>query len=238
MDPTYRVVPNEEVVSLREGLASGHFIARLIQVAVILLVLGIIAAIVVPNIVGALEDAKKTADAENMKGLMKAFIDGHSDKKAVPQASGYRFWLALYVGDERAPGDPRPNPSTLYLTPGDASYLVSPADPVADRDRTEAAIIAALAGNGLADLDATHCSYPGPRVGVTSQSRKVGGRIIIITGARNGRGFFEDGYNIIKGNLESHFYRYEEYRNASGDLVARTQPNWANFPSIEPLPDE
>jgi len=100
----------------------------LIEIMVVVIILGILAAIVAPNVIGRVGEAQVTAARQDLRSIESALklyrLDNFSYPTteqglealvAKPADPGIRNWKGPYV--ERVPKDPWGNPY-LYLSPG------------------------------------------------------------------------------------------------------------------------
>lgn len=206
----------------------------LIELLVVIAIIGILAAILIPNILGAIDDAKKTADGDNLKGLMKAYVAGLADQKRAPAvigtSEGPQFWIAMYTTDGSAT-----SPSDKFLEPGDAGFLVSPKDPVMKEDEVTAAIQAAT-GPAVNINSKTVSSYHGPTVATMRAQSTLSGKIIGCTGDRDGVPIFDNGANILYGNIKVEFNEWAECGTIANNTAVPATPTVASFIVTLPLP--
>lgn len=193
----------------------------LIELLVVIAIIGVLAAILIPNILGAIRDAKKTADTANLKELIKQYVAGQAKKLRGPRSVGHRFWVALLAGDGAALGTAAYTVSTtgtstdVYMSSGDVGVLCSPADDVIQKEQVKNSIAAAVAGNqGASAATIDWCSYAGP-AGVAGLNgyltlSKPGGGIVGCTGSRNNVGYFPDGMSVVRSNAEAEFVSWEK----------------------------
>lgn len=192
----------------------GRSIVIIVIVLLVLVALiGVGAAIYIPKVNEAREQAIQYVDGDNLRVLGMAYIAGLADQKRAPAAKGVsegaQWWIALYTSDgAETPSDP-------FLALGDAGRLVSPRDPYREslNERLDSQIADAIAaGSGPAiRIDGKlACSYNGPTVATMRAQSTLVGKVIGCTGDRDGWPIFDDGTNLLYGNLKSEFLTWAE----------------------------
>jgi len=101
----------------------------LIEIMVVVIILGILAAIVAPNVIGRIDDAQVTRVQQDLRGIENALKFYRLDNFAYPTSEQGLDALVTKPADpnirnwkrggylDRLPKDPRGNPY-LYLSPG------------------------------------------------------------------------------------------------------------------------
>lgn len=213
----------------------------LIELLVVIAIIGVLAAILIPNVLGAIEEARKTADANNLKELMGSYTKGYnpSKGKGMPSSTGHRFWLALYVGD--GPGGRLqindPTSSKIYISADACNLLRSPKDgSVRTRDDLQRELGLAITNqSGAQGLSIDYTSYAGPKgAGPNNTPDRALGRgnphgIVGCTGSRGGQGFFDDGFSVVTYNNEASYRTYDSLRDAG----LQYDPNTSTAPAYE-----
>ncbi len=105
----------------------------LIEIMVVVIILGILAAIVAPNVIGRVGDAQVSAAKQDLRGIESALKLYRLDNFSYPTTEqglqalttkpadpNVRHWKGKYL--ERQPKDPWGNPY-LYLNPGNNSEI-------------------------------------------------------------------------------------------------------------------
>ena len=204
----------------------------LIELLVVIAIIGVLAAILLPNIMGALEKASQTTDISNLKGLAGIYISGQTDKKPTPKAKGHRFWLAMFVGDSQGVSGGL-KIDDVYASPSQAGNLLCPKDTQAlSKDEISQAFEDAL-NNGtqgwdqLTGDDTLYTSYAGPRSRRSFSDKKSSG-IIGCDGSRDGLGFFLDGFATVNSSQGTEFKTYEALAEKfPNDWTGEEdEPNW------------
>lgn len=195
----------------------------LIELLVVIAIIGILAAILIPNILGAIDNARKTADGDNLKALMKSFVAGLAENKRPPASDatcdGTIYWIALYTGDGNT-GASATEASDVFLEAGESGLLLSPKD---NSISSEAVLTFVTTNQNLhpdkggaapgyvpAAGDEINCSYFGPKTEAMLLNSRVSGWIVGMTGERGSVALFDDGANIVWGNMKSEFQTWEE----------------------------
>ncbi|MGE0431245.1 MAG: type II secretion system protein [Planctomycetota bacterium] len=191
----------------------------LIELLVVIAIIGVLAAILIPNILSAIAGSKKTADATNLKRLVEQYMAGQAQAKSkkTPKSAGHRFWLALCVGDGPGPGnleitgDDDPD---QYIGVGDSAGLfLSPGDSDAmGQDEVKKALQECVeGGSGVTGLQSSElmCSYAGPKTPKKNMSDKKG-NIVGCNTDRDGASIFDDGFNGVTASGQARYYYYRE----------------------------
>lgn len=184
----------------------------LIELLVVIAIIGVLAAILIPNILSAIRDAKKTTDATNLKRLVEQYTAGQAKDRKKPRSRGWRFWVAMFTGD--GPGGQSNfivnDEDQAYVGSGECGLLISPVDDVPDRSAVKTGIENAIGSNGAQAADNTWVSYAGPQ-----DFRKFdkSGNIVGCTGTRDNIAFFPDGFNVVFGNGSVEFYKFADMRD-------------------------
>ena len=204
----------------------------LIEVVVIVIILGVITVLLLPNIIVPISRGPKTTDISNLKGLVGIYIAGQTDKKSTPKSKGHRFWLAMFVGDPvGVEGGLKID--DLYASPSQAGNLLSPKDAEAlSKDKIAQAFQNAL-DNGiqgwdkLPGKDNLYTSYAGPTSRRAFSNKKSGG-IVGCTGSRDKLGFFLDGFATVNSSQGAEFKTYEQLSEKYPDdwTGEEDEPNW------------
>lgn len=197
----------------------------LIELLVVIAIIGVLAAILLPNIMEALKDGAKTQNISNLKNLVGLYISGQTDKKPTPKAKGHRFWLALFVGDSAGVTGGVKIDNT-YAAPSQAGNLICPEDKdgIKSKDEITNAFQDAIANekqgwDQLPEDDKLYTSYAGPRSRKVFTDKKSMG-IVGCDGSRDGFGFFPDGFTTVNNSQGSEFKSYE-------DLAERFPNDWS-----------
>jgi len=181
----------------------------LIELLVVIAIIGVLAAILIPNILGAIKDARKTADVANLKELVKQYIAGQAKKYKGPRSTGHRFWVAMICGDGVANGyNVVANQTEVYLSVAEAGLLICPEDDNIQKEDLKAKLQGAIGGGGAAGATIDWCSYAGPLNGY--QTFNKNGAIVGCTGSRNNTGYFADGMSVVRQNDEAEFVSWEK----------------------------
>jgi prepilin-type N-terminal cleavage/methylation domain-containing protein len=191
----------------------------LIELLVVIAIIGVLAAILIPNILSAIAGSKKTADATNLKRLVETYLSGQAQAKAkrTPTSVGHQFWLALCVGDGPGAGNLEIQGSDdpdQYVGSGDgAGLFLSPGDQDAlNQDEVKKELENAVqAGSGVGGLQNTDlmCSYAGPAM-PRKNMRDKKGLIVGCTTDRGGASIFDDGFNGVTASAQARYYNYRD----------------------------
>lgn len=209
-------VPVSEVVEPKpQPAAISASLMGCVIVLIILAVLAVVAAIAIPNILSAMNESKKTADIMNLKGLVESYVTGQAMNRPRPTTEGWRFWIALYVGDGE--GDDRAylveNEDQAYLTPAEAGLLISPADPVPDRENLTIGLYDSFGATGAQAANSSWLSYAGPRSAREFHRR---GSVVGATGTRDGVPLFSDGFSMVYSNGTAEFVGFNDMQEQYG----------------------
>ena len=194
------------------------------------LVGGIAVALALPALTDVGVKSRRQADRDHLTRLWGTAAHIHAGGIEPPTSTGYRHWLALYVGDPPE-GPPSPWRNRGFgLHPEAHMLLFSAFDPAAD-PATADALLRALrnqqsgeAGNTPpvthADLGPTHCSYAGPTT--DTLTRLAAGTlppdaIVGATADRNNLGLDPAGSTVIRANGSLDFLPYP---------AAHPAPDW------------
>lgn len=194
---------------------------------VIALALFVFGAVLLPNTgISHREDAYRIADGDNLKGLMKAYVSALADKKREPAnvgvSEGAQFWIAMYTTDGAD------EPSDVFLEPGDAGFLVSPKDPLMKEDEVILAIQGAK-GPDVRINGKTISSYNGPTVATMQDMKTLSGKIIGCTGDRDGVPIFDDGVNVVYGNIKIEFVTWGDVGTIANNTAVPPRPTATTF---------
>ncbi len=204
----------------------------LIELLVVISIIGVLAAILLPNIMDALKQGSRTTEISNLGGLVGIYISGQTDKKPTPKAKGHRFWLAMFVGDSQGVAGGL-KIDEVYATPSQSGNLRCSEDSAAlTKDEITKAFEDALT-NGtqgwdqLTGDDTLYTSYAGPRSRKAFSDKKSAG-IVGCTGSRNNEGFFEEGFATVNSSKGAVFKKYEDLAEKfPNDWTGEEdEPNW------------
>ncbi|MGE0431607.1 MAG: type II secretion system protein [Planctomycetota bacterium] len=191
----------------------------LIELLVVIAIIGVLAAILIPNIIGSIDRTRATTEATSLKRLVETYMSGQAQAhaKRTPKSTGHQFWLALCVGDGPGPGnleitgDDDPD---QYIGSGDAAgLLLSPADsdamPMGEVKR--ALEDAVQAGTGVPGLQSSGlmCSFAGPASPKKNMADRRG-PIVGCTTDRDGVSISADGFNGVTASGQARWYAYRE----------------------------
>ena len=209
----------------------------LVELLVVIAIIGVLAAILIPNILGAIERANQSTDRSNLSNLMNAYITNQTELRT-PYSTGHEFWLALYAGDASGTTNSnfmvRDEDDDVFLPAGQANLLRSPGDDaVLARERIARDINEAIEQQlGVANLTIEHVSYAGP-IGRGPQNlptRAISDRNRVgpcgTTGTRGGMGHFSRGFNGVNPNGDANWF---DYRELAEDEPAYDDPDGPIF---------
>ena len=202
----------------------------LIELLVVIAIIGVLAAILLPNIINAMDESDQIADVDNLKNLCITYTTGLTARKALPKAKGHRLWLAMFVGDQQGTAGGL-KIEDAYASPGySALLLCSRDDAVKGKDEIEREFQEMLDAkrSGWDQLagDEFYTSYAGPR----RTKYFSEGKVVGCTGSRNGVGFFDKGFAIVRGNGSAEFKKYSK-------LASEIPDEWNDENIDEPLWD-
>ena len=216
-----------------------------LEVVVIILCIALLIIVLLPDIDRRDSRGNITHDISNLRSLYGIFISGQTDKKPMPKSVGHRFWLALFVGDpaDKTTGVKIDN---VYAHPSQAGNLINFRD---DGRLSKDEIIAdfqnALTNKiqgweQLPKQDNLYTSYAGPRT-LSAFLKKGSTQVIGCTGSRNGYGFYDDGFSVLRADQSAEFLLYEMLATETPDEWSADQdePSWnstllKNVINIEP----
>ena len=205
----------------------------LIELLVVIAIIGVLAAILLPNIMDAMRQGSKTQDVSNLKNLVGIYISGQTEKKPTPKAKGHRFWLAMFVGDSAGVTGGLLI-KDAYAQPSQAGNLLCPEDKSGIKSKDEIAqafedaVLNEKQGwDQLPGDDKEYTSYAGPRTRRAFTDKKSSG-IVGCDGSRDDLGFFDDGFAAVNSSQGAEFKLYEELaerfpQDWTGD---EEEPNW------------
>lgn len=187
----------------------------LIELLVVIAIIGVLAAILIPNILGMLVGAKKTADATNLKRLAEAYAQGQTQNKKTPRSKGWKFWVALYCGDGAGiqNGFECTTEEDSYISAGEAALLISPADDVPDKEQVKKDLAAAIGANGAQDATDQWLSYAGPKTYTVFKKKASSGLVVGCTGTRDGVSIFNDGFNVVYANMSVEYLKFKDMQD-------------------------
>ena len=201
----------------------------LIELLVVLGFLVLLALFLIPRKLTYDINHNQHLDVNNLKSLCNAYTTGLHVYPS-PKATGHRFWLALFVGDKEGTKDGL-KIEDAYARPGDASMLRCSHDSAV---KTKIKMIREFqdmldnkkSGWDLLKNDELYTSYAGPKSRLSFSK----GEVVGATGSRNGLGFFENGFAIVRGNGSAEYKEYvklaEEYPDEWSDGENLEEPLW------------
>lgn len=195
----------------------------LIELLVVIAIIGVLAAILIPNILGAIDDARKTTDTNNLKELFDSYVKGTANRPT-PGLTGHLFWVSLFVGDGPTGRQRVDNPQStnIYVTSDACNMLRSPKDSsVMSRDALQSELNSLInSAAGAVGQPTSLCSYAGPKGDGGNNwpdlalSRRNEYGVVGTTGSRGGIGFFDDGFSTVTRNNEASFRTYASLQEA------------------------